>query len=164
MLMDNKGGSSAAVSGGLGENAGFLGAPENLSGAVENFETDLNREQMSETPGDNLTDMNELPTDNVEMAPSGEEEAETEKMPDIPETEEKPESAALTRFKLIGVPRNTETIPKATVSAFAGILKANEDDPSRLAEEYDAARWDFIEKDFGRKKGDGLNGTGETVA
>ena len=35
MLMDNKGGSSAAYGGGSGENIDFLNAPENNSGEVK---------------------------------------------------------------------------------------------------------------------------------
>ena len=81
MLMDNKGGSSAAISGGSGENTGFLNAPEKPMGAVENFEAAFNSEPTpsdeTNEPVDDVPEMEALEahTDVTELISQSQEES-----------------------------------------------------------------------------------------
>ena len=62
--------------------------------------------------------------------------------------------------KATPVPRDSEKIPSAYMNHYVnGIDQCLKDnDPGKLVSYCDASRWDYMEKCFGRKMGDGLNG------
>ena len=70
------------------------------------------------------------------------------------------ETPALTELKSINVPRDAERLPKHYVNAITKIINSDKRDPHKLVDDLDEARWDMMEKAFGRKLGDGLNGSG----
>ena len=158
MLMDNKGGSSAAISGGSGENIDFLKAPEFTGGEIDN--TDFLNEK-TEMVGEDRAEISEIPVKNFEAVPSDVKAEKTELTPKVEKEEYK--SAALSRFEAADISHEMKKMPKAVVTAFTDILKENRNDPHHLAKEYDEARWVFIERDFHRKIGDGLTAKGRST-
>jgi hypothetical protein len=51
-------------------------------------------------------------------------------------------------------------LPKKYVDAVAKVIKLDRQDPNKLASDVNAMKWDMMGKAYGRKLGDGLNGTG----
>jgi len=126
MLMDNKGGSSAAISGGSGENTGFLNAPEKPMGAVENFEAAFNSEP---TPSDETNE----PVDDVPETEASEAHTDVTKL--IPQSQEEssPVDQEVQEFEGLlktDSKQNEDDISKKVAGKFNGDMKEYEDDPA----------------------------------
>ena len=161
MLMDNKGGSSAAISGGSGENTSFLNAPESLMGGVDNFEAAFNAEQVPRA------EVTELPVaDIAEAAPSAEraemaEAAVESKEMASPAEQDIQEFRDLTSHY---TKPNEDDIDSHVASKFNSDMKKYEDDPYQKSKAFFGDGWAYKKAAFHRGVGDGLNGTGETAA
>jgi hypothetical protein len=157
--MDNIGGTGANSR----ENVGFSGAPENTPPNTEA----VNSNEFLGTP-----EANEMPN-----APTGEQLAEEQvPMPEQPKMTEvalppltvdlgnaevKPDEApAMEELRKINIPRDAERLPKEYAVAFAKVVEEDKRDPHQLVEDVKKSRWDLLEKAYGRKLGDGLNGGG----
>lgn len=67
----------------------------------------------------------------------------------------------LEKLRGIDVPRDASTIPSAFASEAQRVLDksiSKDKDPSLAVEQMSEMRWNYMEKAFGRKMGDGLNG------
>ena len=152
--MDNTGVGKSA----LGEDSGNFEATQVPSGEVDNFEQFLNsREDLKpqmEAPGE------------MGGEESAETEAQAEKQPTeaAPVEEEKTsederrDNEVRAQLSQIDVKRDAGKMPSNYQKAVAEIIHKNQKDPFRLVSELDIARWDFLGKIFGRKRGDGFNG------
>lgn len=153
--MDNLGG-NGGIPTGVGESQK---APENIApmGEIPNFDEFLKSQEGVSAP--------EVVPENAEVAeqPAEAEQMTEPTMPAMPEpetpdeTEESPEVAML---KSVNVSRDAEELPKEYVEGISKIISADKDDPRKLLNDLDIARWDMMKKAFGRNKGDGLNGSG----
>jgi len=162
--MDNKGGSSAAISGGSGENTGFLNAPENLTGAVENFEAAFNSEPMAP---DETGEQAEAAVDDAPEMGSPEERAEVAELAAKPQEEPSLVEQEVQEFGQIletHSKRNEDDIDKRVAAEFSRDMKKYENDPATLASVVAGESWKYMEAVFGRRRGDGLNGTGAAAA
>ena len=131
MLMDIKGGSSAAISGGSGENTGFLNAPEKPMGELENFESVFNGE--SSPSGET----NEPVEDAPEMdAPEGAQNEVVESALMGAEEELSPVEQDVQEFEGIAkknVKPNEDDIDKKVAEMLDRGMKKYRDDPAALA-------------------------------
>lgn len=157
MLMDNNGGASAVS----GENGPILTPPEMApNGEIENFEDFLNQENMPPA-GERPVEMNaEAEAAVGEMAS----EAQSSAMPvaqsvSTDDADEEPMSPEVATLQSIEIQRDAEELPKEYVNGISEIIKKDKSDPHKLSLDLDIARWDLMKKAFGRKLGDGLNGT-----
>ena len=158
MLMDNMG-----AGGGSSEQAPFLNAPENNapSGEVVDFEEFVKQRE-------DLKPQMELPPELAESAEAtvGEKapEMQAQGMPTPPpaappvDEPKSIEDEVKAELSPIEIKRDAETLPKAYVQAVTKIINRDKRDPHKLLAELDVARWDMMNKAFGRNRGDGLNG------
>ena len=160
MLMDNKGGSSAAISGGSGENIGFLNAPENLTGAVENFEMAFNSEPI--TSGE-MTEPAEMPENApIEAEPSG--ESKVAEVASAPKEEVSPAEADIVEFgQLLEThsKQNEDDVDKRIASEFCADMKKYADDPYEQAKVVFGDGWKYKKAVFPQTW---ANGEGEAAA
>lgn len=70
------------------------------------------------------------------------------------------ETPALTALKQINIPRDAESLPKSYAAGVVKIIESDKNDPHRLVDDLDVARWDLLRKAYARNLGDGLNGRG----
>jgi len=159
--MDIKGGSSAAIRGGSGENADFLNAPENLTGAVENVEAAFNSEpmQFSEASGEPVETSEAAP---VEAELSGEPKA-AEAAP-APKGEASPAEADIVEFgQLLEAHsrQNEDDVDKRIAREFYADTKKYEDDPFEQAKVVFGDGWKYKKAVFPQTW---ANGEGEAAA
>jgi hypothetical protein len=153
--MDNLGG-NGGIPTGVGESQK---APENIApmGEIPNFDEFLKSQEGVSAP--------EVVPENAEVAeqPAEAEQMTEPTMPAMPEPEtpdEIEESPEVATLKSVNVSRDAEELPKEYVEGISKIISADKDDPRKLLNDLDIARWDMMKKAFGRNKGDGLNGSG----
>ena len=101
----------------------------------------------------------------AEAAPEAPTAEAAEQVPSKPAPEpekdtDEPETPEMTELKQIEVPRDAESLPKKYVDAVAKVIKLDRQDPNKLASDVNTMKWDMMGKAYGRKLGDGLNGTG----
>ena len=159
MLMNNKGGNSSEINSGA---SGAFGAPEMLPNDKADFENFVNSRE------DLKPDM-EMPAELVDSDNTAEVTSEMQgsaapvpaPAPSKPVDEDaKKDEETKAELADIKVARDAEKLPTAYEKAVTRIVERNSKDPKRMVAEMDIARWDMMEKAFGRKRGDGLNGTG----
>jgi len=153
--MDNLGG-NGGIPTGVGESQK---APENIApmGEIPNFDEFLKSQEGVNAP--------EVVPENVEVAeqPAEAEQMTEPTMPAMPEPETPDEiekSPEVEALKSVNIPRNAEALPKEYVKYIDMIISADKDDPGKLSNDLNIARWDMMGKAYGRNKGDGLNGSG----
>ena len=153
--MDNLGG-NGGIPTGVGESQK---APENIApmGEIPNFDEFLKSQEG--------VSASEVVPENVEVTeqPAEAEQMTEPTMPAMPEPEtpdEVEESPEVEALKSVNVSRDAEELPKEYVEGISKIISADKDDPRKLLNDLDIARWDMMKKAFGRNKGDGLNGSG----
>lgn len=160
MLMDNKGG--ANLENQHGANGIFGGANEMLPEEKADFENYVDQRE-------DLKPNMEMPAEFVDNDNSAEtvSEQQSSAMPapapapmSPADEEKKKDEETKEELSAIKVPRDAQNLPKAYEKAVSKIVSRNSKNPRRLVSEMDIARWDLMEKAFGRKRGDGLNGTG----
>jgi hypothetical protein len=167
MLMDNKGGSSAAYGGGSGENIDFLNAPENNSGEVKTGAAMEGYGELGEMRFSGEDKAEEPLFENDESTPS---ELAPEPQPQDSTAEVTPlKSKTYSDYKAaLGSQKRNEDPNSKVTKAFVSTLNNEElrNDPHELQEEVNQESWDFIDVAFDRKMGDGLNpkSKGELVA
>ena len=162
--MDNKGGSSATISGGSGENIDFLNAPENLMGGIENIEVAFNPEQgAAEAP---RVEVAELPV-GINAVEKNAESAVVAELASTPVEEVSPAEQDIVEFgEMVGryTKRNEDDIDGHIANKFNSDMKKYEDDPYNKQKVFFGSGWAYKKGAFGRGVGDGLNGTGEAAA
>ena len=158
MLMDIKGGSSAAIGGGSGENIDFLNAPENNSGEAKNGAAMEGYGELGEMrfSGENKTEAPLFEED--KSAPS---ELIVEAQPQESDAKVTPlSSKTYSDYKaaLGSQKRNEDPNPKVA-KAFISTLNNEElrNDPHELQDEVSLETEDFILVAFDRRRGEGLN-------
>ena len=160
MLMDNKGGANLENQSGAG--GIFGGTNEMLPGEKEDLENYIDQRE-------DLKPQMEMPAELIDNDNSAEtvSEQQSSAMPapapaklDPADEDRQKDEATKEELSAIKVSRNAQSLPKSYEKAVSKIVTRNRKDPKRLVSEMDIARWDLMEKAFGRKRGDGLNGTG----
>ena len=163
MLMDNKGGSSAAISGGSGENIGFLNAPENLTGPVENIEAAFNSEPVQ------FGEASSEPAETPESNPIEAEQNDVPKAAEVapaPEEEISPAEADIVEFGQLlekHSKRDEDDVDKRIASEFCADMKKYEDDPFEQAKVVFGDGWKYKKAVFPQTWADG-DGKGEVAA
>ena len=158
--MDNIGGTGANSR----ENVGFSGAPENMpqNAEIANSNEFLGIPETGEMP--NVPTGEQLAAEEQIPSPEQPQMAEIEMPPltvDLESAEMKPDEApAMEELRKTNVPRDAERLPKEYAAAFAKVVEEDKRDPYQLVEDVKKSRWDLLEKAYGRKLGDGLNGGG----
>lgn len=156
--MDNMG-----VGGGNSmENSGNFSAPEismTPSGEVADFNEFLKQNEQLRPQMEMPAELAESQEANVGERAS---EMQSSNMPTpapapVPEKKEDGDEAR-EELTPIEVKRDFEVLPKPYVAAVNKIINRDKKDPHKLLAELDVARWDLMEKAYGRKRGDGLNG------
>lgn len=84
------------------------------------------------------------------------------KIEEVGEKEEAPAMPELDKLRSIDVPKDAKTIPSAFANEAQSIVdkKLKEGDVAGATDALSKIRWEYMEKAFSRKLGDGLNGTG----
>lgn len=176
MLMDIKGGSNAAVSGGSGENTEILNASENLMGAVDNYENVPDAEQGEiDAPRAEVTPLypeeprieeSEQSTADTERIEPSEQRAEVTELNSGASEEAQVEQDAEEFGKIVDlrVKRNEDDIDKHVASEFYGHMKKYGYDPYAQAKIFFIDGWKYKKGAFNRGVGDGLTGAGEIAA
>lgn len=159
--MDNTGGTTPNP----GEKVAPSATPETEAPKAEtlDFNSFVNPEQ-GQPVGEqaNTTPEVEPVAEAMPEAPATEvaEQAPSEPTPEPEKTAEEPEAPEMVELKQIEVPRDAESLPKKYVDAVAKVIKLDRQDPNKLASDVNTMKWDMMSKAYGRKLGDGLNGTG----
>jgi len=155
--MDNMGG----LGGGNRENGNIFAGSEMppMEAFPGNFGEGLQSNEQMRAPGEQLAQFNEAPNPMEGVA-----EKQSSAMPvtapvDFAKKDEAEESPRVAELEQIEVARDAEALPKAYVAKISQIINEGKNDPHKLMDDLDKARWDLMKKAFGRNRGDGLNGS-----